>query len=142
MKILVIDGQGGGIGKAIIEKLVQALPQETIVALGTNALATSAMLRAGAKMGATGEHAIVVNCRDADAIAGPIGIVLSDSLLGEITPGMAAAVAASNARRYLVPSERCNTHVAGVKKQTLDEAVAEIAALIKESCANRTGGEG
>lgn len=125
MRVLVIDGQGGGIGKAVIAKLKKQLPDAQVVALGTNAAATSAMMRAGADAGATGENAIVVNCARADAIIGAIGIVIANSMLGEITPAMATAAGASAARKILIPVERCNTHVVGVRVQTLDEAVSE-----------------
>ena len=89
MRVVIIDGQGGGMGRALTERLRAASPEAEIVAVGTNVLATAAMLKAGASAGATGENAVRVNCRRADVIAGPIGIVLADALLGEITPEMA-----------------------------------------------------
>jgi len=125
MMVLVVDGQGGGIGKAVVSRLKKASPDTQVIALGTNTTATSAMMRVGADAGATGENAIVVNCKHADVIVGAIGIVLADSMLGEITPAMATAVGASAARKILIPVERCNTHVVGVRGQTLDEAVTE-----------------
>jgi len=133
MKILVIDGQGGGVGRALIERLRIRLPDGEILAVGANAIATSAMLKAGASAAATGENAVKVCCRDADVIAGPIGIVLKDSMMGEITGEMAAAVAASKARRVLIPVQRCATTVAGVGNQPLqaliEDAAEQIAAL-------------
>ena len=91
MKILVIDGQGGGLGRALVTQLLKALPDQTIMAVGTNALATSAMLRAGAHLGATGENAVIHNCRDADLILGAARILVANAMLGEVTPAMAAA---------------------------------------------------
>lgn len=128
MRILVIDGQGGGIGKAIISKLKKVSPDTQVIAIGTNAEATSSMMHAGAEAGATGENAVVANCKHADAIIGPIGIVLANSILGEITPVMAAAIGTSAAKKVLIPIERCHTHVVGVGALTLDEAVSEAVA--------------
>ena len=135
MKLLIIDGQSGRLGAQIIEglKKVGFPDQHNIVAVGTNALATSGMINAGADQGATGENAVVVQCRSADVIVGPIGITLADAMLGEITPAMATAVGASNAARVLIPSDRCDTYVIGVapmtRKQQIDAAVAQIMAL-------------
>lgn len=116
MKVLVIDGQGGGIGKMLIEQIKKAFPNAQITAVGTNTLATQAMLKAGAERGATGENAVVVGCRRADVIIGPVGIVIADALLGEITPAMAQAVAQSGAKRILIPTNLCDTYIAGVKE--------------------------
>ena len=135
MKLLIIDGQSGRLGAQIIEGLKKAgLPDShQIVAVGTNALATSGMINAGADQGATGENAVIVQCRTADVIAGPLGITLADAMLGEITPSMATAVGASNAARVLIPSDRCATYVIGVtpmtRKQQIDAAVLQIMAL-------------
>ncbi len=130
MKILIIDGQGGGIGRAIVEALRHALPGQALLALGTNALATQAMLRAGAQEGATGENAIVWQCRDADYILGPTGLVIANALLGEISPAMALAIGASPAQKLLIPSDRCSLHVIGLKPQGRDLAVAELVTLL------------
>ena len=135
MKLLIIDGQSGRLGAQIIDGLKKAgLPdQNSIVAVGTNALATSGMINAGANQGATGENAVIVQCRTADVIVGPIGITLADAMLGEITPAMAVAVGASSAARVLIPSDRCETYVIGVapmsRKQQIDAAVAQVMAL-------------
>ena len=137
-RILVIDGQGGGFGKSIIEKLKQNKPNNCeIIGIGTNSIATSVMLKAGADMVATGENPVIVGCKKADVIAGPMGIVLANSMLGEFSPAMAAAVAESEAIRVLIPVSRCNTHIAGVVEKPLskyiDDAVAMIVAHVNDS---------
>lgn len=114
MNILVIDAQGGGIGKQLVMEIKRSFPSVTVTAVGTNSLATSAMLKAGADYAATGENAVVVCSRKTDVIIGPIGIVIADSLLGEITPRMALAVAQSSAKRILIPVNHCDNLVAGV----------------------------
>ena len=135
MKLLIIDGQSGRLGAQIIEGLRKAglIQPHSIVAVGTNSLATSGMINAGADQGATGENAVVVQCRTADVIVGPIGIALADAMLGEITPAMATAVGASSAARVLIPSDRCTTYVIGVvpltRKQQIDAAVSQVIAL-------------
>ncbi|MBQ8653359.1 MAG: DUF3842 family protein [Clostridia bacterium] len=123
MNIVVMDAQGGGMGRMLVEGLKRAMPDQSVIAVGTNALATAAMLRAGADQGATGENAIRVCAQKADLILGPIGMVLCDAMLGEVTAVMANAVAASPAHKILVPVSRCQVTVAGVPKQTMAEAV-------------------
>lgn len=115
MNIVIIDGQGGKLGKSLVEATIERFPGARITAVGTNTLATAAMIKAGAKRAATGENAVVVACRDADFIIGPIGIVIADSLYGEITPKMACAVAQSTASRVLLPMSKCENIVAGVR---------------------------
>ena len=115
MNILVIDAQGGGIGKQVVTAVKKRLPELVITAIGTNSLATSSMLKAGADNAATGENAVVVGCRTADIIVGPVGIAIADSLLGEITPKMATAVGQSNAKRILIPINHCNNIIVGVE---------------------------
>lgn len=123
MKITVIDGQGGKMGRAVIEQLKKAHPGQEIYAIGTNSAATSAMLKAGADYGATGENPCIVNARDSDLIIGPMGIVLADSLMGEITPAIAAAVGASKAFKILIPVNRCNHYIAGTREASLSEYI-------------------
>lgn len=134
MKILVIDGQGGGLGKQLVAALSAQCPQAQLTAVGTNSLATSAMRKTGAVRTATGENAVVVNCRHADVIVGPIGIVIADALLGEITPAMAAAVCQSGAKRVLVPINHCENYVVGVPDQPVSQLVATAAQKVKELC--------
>lgn len=128
MKIVVIDGQGGRIGKALIEQLRAKSADAYLLAVGTNSIATSAMLKAGADAGATGENPVVVACRDADVIVGPIGIIAADSMLGEITPKMAEAIGQSRARKVLVPVNRC-FEVAGVQEMSLSQYVEQAVEL-------------
>lgn len=136
MKIVVIDGQGGKMGSALIERIKAALPEQTCIAVGTNSIATAAMLRAGADAGATGENPVIVNVRDADVVAGPIGILVANALYGEISPAMACAVAECSAVKLLLPVNRCNNIVVGVREQPLSEylkeAVQRIAALAQQ----------
>lgn len=123
MKIVVIDGQGGKIGQILIEQLKEELPNYELIAIGTNSIATSAMLRAGADFGATGENAIIYNCAGADIIIGPLGIVVANSFLGEITPKMALAVGESSAQKFLIPTNKCNNRVVGTPELPFREYV-------------------
>ena len=133
-RIVVIDGQGGGIGRQLVARLREALPDAAIVAVGANCSATNAMLKAGASSGATGENAVVVACRRADVIAGPVGIVIADALGGEITPTMAVAVAQSPARRVLLPFNHCENLIVGVADynvaRLVQSAVDEIVGIL------------
>ena len=123
--ILIIDGQGGGMGRTLITQLRAAGCAREILAVGANAAATAAMRKAGANAGATGENAVLVNAPRAAVIAGPLGIVLADSLLGECTAAMAAAVARSPAHKVLVPVSRCSVSVAGVEEKPLADYIAD-----------------
>ena len=134
MQIAVIDGQGGKIGKSLVEALRKKGCSGEIVALGANAMATAAMLKAGADRGATGENPVIVVSGRADIIVGPIGILAGNALLGEITPAMALAVSASPAHKVLVPVNQCGITVAGSEGLSLTEAVDRAAALAVELC--------
>jgi len=112
--LLIIDGQGGGIGRALVEQIKKAKPECDITAVGTNAIATTAMLRAGADKGATGENAVKVCAAKATVIAGPIGLLMANAMLGEITPAMAEAIGTSEANKVLVPSAKCGVQIAGM----------------------------
>lgn len=120
---MVIDGQGGGLGRQLVAAIKARLPQAAVLAVGTNSTATTAMLRAGADQAATGENAVVVGCRSADAIVGPVGIVIADAMLGEITPQMAVAVGQSQAGRVLIPVSQCDNIVAGAQGQPMAKLV-------------------
>jgi NAD(P)-dependent dehydrogenase (short-subunit alcohol dehydrogenase family) len=120
MRIAVIDGQGGGIGRTLVERLRKEFGDRMIItALGTNSVATVQMLKAGADEGATGENAIVYNAGKVDIITGALGIIAADSMMGELTPAMARAIAGSSAQKVLIPLNRCNITVAGLKNDSL-----------------------
>ena len=133
MNILVMDAQGGGIGKQVVTAVRTRFPDVTITAVGTNAAATTAMLRAGADEGATGENAAVVCCRRADVIIGPVGIVIADALLGEVTPRMAVAVGQSAAKRILIPVNHCTNFIAGVADLSVGRLVDSVAAELEKT---------
>lgn len=133
MRIAIVDGQGGGIGKHITEKLRKELPEGAeILALGTNALATAVMLRAGANEGASGENAVVLNAGRVDLIAGPISIVVPNSMLGELTPKMAEAIAQSAAAKILLPLIPGRTTIVGLKSEPLPHLIDELVRKVKE----------
>ena len=122
-KIVIIDGQGGKMGQMLIEQIKAKQIKCEIFAVGTNSIATANMLKSGADYGATGENPIVVNSRDADIIVGPIGIVVADSLLGEVTPKIAVAIGQSNAKKILLPINRCNTHIVGTQNLPIADLI-------------------
>lgn len=132
MKITIIDGQGGKLGKTIVEQLKKSHPEQEIYAIGTNSLATSAMLKAGADYGATGENPCIINAEDSDLIIGPVGIVIANALLGEITPAIATAVGASKAYKILIPMNRCNHYVVGCGELGLSENIRLVCEKVDE----------
>lgn len=136
MVIAVVDGQGGGIGRAIVEKIKAAMPETRVIGLGTNSVATGQMLRAGADDGATGENAIVHNMQHVDLVVGVIGILNANSMMGELTPAMAAAIGGSHTYKVLLPINRCHIHVVSVEDVPLgkhiDHAVEAIKQYIEE----------
>lgn len=131
-RILVIDGQGGNLGGQLIKLMKEQLTSVTIHAVGTNSRATANMLKGGADMVATGENAVVVGCRKADIIVGPVGIVIADALLGEITPLMAKAVGQSEAVRVLVPVNKCETLIAGTEEVSLSQLLKDAVDKVKQ----------
>ncbi|MBQ6267448.1 MAG: DUF3842 family protein [Clostridia bacterium] len=130
MRIVVVDGQGGKLGKQLTERIRSALPQAELTAVGTNSTATATMHKGGATHAATGENALIVACRRADVIVGPVGIVIADALLGEITPAMAAAVGASEAARILLPVNKCDTFIAGLRDATINEMLDDVVEML------------
>ncbi len=133
MKIVVIDGQGGRLGCLMVERVKARLPRAQVYALGTNSTATAAMLKAGADFGATGENPVVQGVIDADGVLGPVGIVVANAILGEVTPNMAEAVGSCRAKKYLVPMNSCGVVVAGVEELPLSAYVSQaVAALAAE----------
>lgn len=134
MKIMVMDGQGGGVGRSLIEEIRSRYPEAELIAVGTNATATSNMMKGGTSEGATGENAVVYNSARVDAILGPIGIVMANAMLGEITPLMAEAVASSDAPVLLIPMSRCNAQVMGVENRKLADNIREAVERLGELC--------
>lgn len=136
MKIAVVDGQGGKLGRQLVEKISASVKNAEILAIGTNSAASAAMLKGGADAAATGENALIVACRKADVIVGPIGIAIADALMGEITPAMAAAVGSSEAVRVLLPFNKCDTYIAGVGNISLSEIINDAVAKIADLSEN------
>ena len=134
MNILIIDAQGGGIGKQLVSAVKKNMPDVSVTAIGTNSAATSAMIKAGADNAATGENAVVVNSKKADVIIGPIGIVIADALLGEITPRIAKAVAQSPAKRILVPINHCDNIVVGVDDLNIGKLIQDVIKELQKNC--------
>lgn len=128
MNILIVDGQGGGIGRQLVEAVKREFPQFVITAVGTNTIATQGMLKSGADHAATGENAVIVGCRTADVIIGPVGIVIADSLWGEITPAIATAIGQSRAVRILLPMNQCSNLIMGISD-------ISVTALIRDTLA-------
>ncbi|MBR3266301.1 MAG: DUF3842 family protein [Erysipelotrichaceae bacterium] len=122
-KIIVIDGQGGNIGKQLVKRIREELPDAYIRAVGTNSTATGNMIKAGADEAATGENAVIVATRDADIITGPVGIIVADALLGEVSSAMAKAVSDSKAIKVLIPVNKCDILIAGVKDKSISELI-------------------
>ena len=135
--VAVVDGQGGGMGRGLVESIKKKWPKLHVRAVGTNSLATSAMLRAGADDGATGENAVVFNARQADLLLGPIGILTPNGLLGEVSPAMAGAVGASEAVKILLPSQRCSIRLAAGDPQPLQFYLDQALRLLEEELSAR-----
>ncbi len=137
MKILVVDGQGGGIGRQLVSAIKREIEGAVVLAVGTSEAATSVMIKAGADEAATGENAVAVACRKADIIVGPLGIVIADSLFGEITAKMAVSIARSRAKRVLIPFNNCDNIIAGVSGfntgTLIHSAIAEIKKIIESA---------
>ncbi len=140
MKIAVIDGQGGGIGKSIVENIRKLIKDDIeIIALGTNSQATSNMIKAGADVGATGQNAIKVTCEKVDMIVGPLAIILTDSMLGEISQDIAISISKSPAKKFLIPINRCGVTIPGIKNVSIQNLICEIVYEIQEDIKNHEG---
>ena len=135
-RVLIVDAQGGGLGKQLILKIRREIPDVRITAVGTNVAATTAMMKAGADEAATGENAVRVCVKKADYIVGPIGIVIADAMLGEITSEVARAVSQADAKRILIPFSNCDNFIAGVSDfstgQLVDEAVNHLKKILSD----------
>ena len=132
MRIIVIDGQGGSIGKQIVKSIKDSFPDVYVRAVGTNSVATNSMLKAGADEAATGENAVVVAANQADIIVGPLGIVISDALLGEVSSTMAQAISNSSAKKVLIPLNKCDVLVAGMKEKSTSELLKDTIDIIRD----------
>ena len=132
INIMVVDSQGGGLGKQLVSAIKKEYPKAHILVVGTNVLATSAMIKAGADEAATGENPIVVVSKKADIIIGPVGMVIADSMLGEITPRMAAAIAQAPARRIMIPFNSCDNYIAGVANFGTGRLIEDAMQKLKE----------
>ena len=133
MRVLIIDGQGGGLGRQLVTAVKEYDQDIEVLAVGTNSAATNAMLKAGADQAATGENSVVVASERVDVIMGPVGIVIADSMLGEITPRMAVAVGQSRAKRILIPVNLCDNIVVGVSDASMGENVQNAIDALKKS---------
>ena len=142
MTVLVVDGQGGRLGSQLVKEIVQRFPEHDLLAVGTNSMATERMLKAGAARAATGENAVAVACRRADVSVGPVGMVIADALLGEVTPVMAEAVGRSGAVRILLPSDKCDTLIAGIGGQGMSALIADAMDKLGVVLAQKTTQEG
>lgn len=131
MEVVVIDGQGGGIGRSIVEILKKEIDNIFIIAVGTNSAATNNMKKGGADVVATGENAIVYNAKNAKIIAGPIGFVFANSMYGEVSPAMANAISSSEAEKYFIPVSKCSGHVLGVEAKSIQEYIKDLVEVLK-----------
>lgn len=131
MKIVIVDGQGGKLGKLLVEQLKEHCPAASLYAVGTNSIATATMLKAGADFGATGENPVIRAVMDADVVLGPLGIVVAHAILGEVTPAMAEAVGGCRARKLLIPMNSCGVFVAGVQELSLSAYVAQVVEQVR-----------
>ena len=132
MRILVIDGQGGGIGRSLVELLVKNFPDAEVGATGTNSIATETMMKGGPSFAATGESAILFNAAEADVIIGPAGIIMANALHGEISPAIAMAVSSSKAKVVLIPMNHCRAYIAGVEEKKVAEYLQDAMDIIRK----------
>ena len=129
--IMGVDAQGGGLGKQLISRIKKELPDTHIIAIGTNSVATTAMLKAGADEAATGENSVAVASRKADIIIGPIGMVIADSMIGEITPLIARTIAQADAKRIMIPFNTCDNYISGVSDLSMSHLISDAITQLK-----------
>ena len=135
MRIVVMDGQGGRLGQSLVKRILAQIPDADLIAVGLNSQATKSMVKCGAKEVATGENAAIVACRYADVIVAPLGMAIADSLLGEVSPAVAAAVGGSSAHRVLIPMNMCDTYVPGITQSSaalIQDAIEYVTKLAGE----------
>lgn len=135
--VLIVDAQGGGLGKQLISRIRKENLDAEILAVGTNSAASAAMLKAGADRAATGENAVIVCAKRADYIIGPVGIVIADSMLGEITPAIAQAIGQSEAVRILIPFNSCWNYMAGTEGVSTGDLINDAVAHLSKLCGGR-----
>lgn len=132
MEVVVVDGQGGGIGKNIIQAIKEQLTDITVIGVGTNSIATTNLKKGGADIIATGENAVIYNVTHANIVIGPIGIAFANSMYGEITPRIAQAVSESEAMKYLIPISKCTAHVIGVETKSIPQYIDDLIMVLKK----------
>lgn len=132
MEVVVVDGQGGGIGKNIIQAIKEHISDITVIGVGTNSIATTNLKKGGADIIATGENAVIYNVMHADVVIGPIGIAFANSMYGEITPQIARAVSESEAMKYLIPISKCTAHVVGVEPKSIPQYIEDLISILKK----------
>ena len=135
MRIIVIDGQGGGIGRSLVELLAQRFPEAEIGAVGPNTVATETMLKGGPSFAATGENAVIFNATEADIIIGPAGIIMANAMHGEISPAIAMAISSSKARVVLIPMNHCRAYIAGVEEKKVAEYLLDAMDIVSRLAA-------
>ena len=132
MRIVVIDGQGGGIGRSLVELLVKNFPAAEIGAVGTNSAATENMMKGGPSFAATGDNAAVFNAKEADIIVGPAGIIMANAMHGEISPAIAMAISSGKAKVVLIPMNHCRAYIAGVEEKKVAEYLNDAIEIIRQ----------
>lgn len=131
-RIMVVDAQGGGLGRQLIDTIKKSIPDVHIIAVGTNSIATGTMLKAGADEAATGENSVRVAAKKVRVIIGPLGMVIADAMLGEITPQIACAIAQADAKRIMIPFSNCDNYIAGVSDFSMGRLISDAVEHLKK----------
>ena len=137
MRIVVVDGQGGGIGRSLVELLIKNFPDAEIGAVGTNSVATETMLKGGPTFAATGDNAVIFNAAEADILVGPAGIIMANAMHGEISPAIAMAISSSRAKVVLIPMNHCRAYIAGVEEKKVAEYLLDAVEIIRRLIAEQ-----